>query len=114
MSGGSQKLVLDKKQNRFSLKEEAVGEHKKWLKPNTELTAVFFNDQLLTFTLPIKIDLAVTKAPPGIQGDRSSSGTKAVTLETGAIIQAPLFINAGDVIRVNTETGQYAERVEKA
>ena len=104
----------DKKQNRFSLTADALGEKKNWLKPNTELTAVFFSEKLLTLSLPIKIDLEVTEAPPGIQGDRSSSGTKAVTLETGAIIQTPLFINTGDIIRVNTETGEYAERVEKA
>ena len=103
----------DKKQNRFSLKEEAVGKNKNWLKPNTELTAVFFNDTLLTFTLPVKMDFIVAEAPPGVQGDRSNSGTKAATLETGAVIQVPLFINTGDTVRVNTETGAYAERVAK-
>ena len=104
----------DKKQNRFSLTDEAIGDKKRWLKPNTKLTAVFFRDTLLTFSLPIKMDLAVADAPPGIQGDRAQGGTKTVTLETGAVIQTPLFINTGDVIRVNTETGEYAERVTKS
>ena len=104
----------DKKQNRFSLTEATIGGNSRWLKPNTELTAVFFGDKLLTFTLPIKMDFMVTEAPPGIQGDRAQGGTKAVTLETGTVIQAPLFINTGDMIRVNTEIGQYVERVEKA
>lgn len=99
---------------RFSLADAAIGDKKRWLKPDTELTAVFFDDALLTFSLPIKMDLVVTEAPPGIQGDRAQGGTKAVTLETGAVIQVPLFINTGDIIRVNTETGEYAERVEKA
>ena len=104
----------EKKQSRFSLTEAVVGDHSRWLKPNTELTAVFFGDKLLTFTLPIKMDFVVTEAPPGIQGDRAQGGTKAVTLETGTVIQVPLFINTGDIVRVNTETGQYVERVEKA
>lgn len=99
---------------RYTLNKEQVGDRKKWLKANTEVTAVFLGENMLTFTLPIKIDLKVTEAPPGVQGDRSSGGTKAVTLETGAIIQVPLFINTDDVIRINTETGDYVERVEKA
>ncbi len=101
------------KQKRFSLKDEAVEKYKKWLKQDTELTALFFKDRLITLKLPIKIDFKVIEAPPGVQGDRSQSGNKAVTIETGAIIQAPLFINTGDSIRVNTESGEYAERVEK-
>ena len=60
------------------------------------------------------MDFKVTEAPPGVQGDRAQSGTKSITIETGAVIQAPLFINTGDVIRINTQTGEYAERVEKA
>lgn len=99
---------------RFVLKENAIGQQKMWLKSNTQLTALFFNEQLLTFTLPIKMDLKVIEAPPGVQGDRAQGGTKLATLETGAVIQVPLFINTGDVIRVNTESGEYVERVEKA
>jgi len=100
--------------SRFLLLEEVVSDSKKWLKPNTQLTALFFQDKLLGLTLPIKIDFKVTEAPPGVQGDRAQSGTKSVTIETGAVIQAPLFINTGDIIRINTQTGEYVERVEKA
>ena len=99
---------------RFSLKESALDGNQKWLKPNTPLTALFFQDKLLGLTLPIKMDFKVTEAPPGVQGDRAQSGTKSITIETGAVIQAPLFINTGDIIRINTQTGEYAERVEKA
>lgn len=102
------------RQNRFPVKEEVIGENKKWLKPNIEVTAVFFNNELLTIILPIKIDFEVTEAPPGIQGDRSSSGNKSITIETGAVVQAPLFINTGDIIRINTEKGEYVERVKKS
>lgn len=100
--------------NRFLLPEEIVSDSKKWLKPNTQLTAVFFEDKLLNLVLPIKMDFKVVEAPPGVQGDRAQSGTKTIKIETGAVIQAPLFINAGDTIRINTQTGEYAERVEKA
>jgi len=99
--------------NRFSLAEDIIGDKKKWLKPNTEVTAVFFEEKFLTFSLPIKMDLKVVEAPPGVQGDRATQGTKSATLETGVIVQVPPFINEGDMIRVNTETGNYAERVEK-
>ena len=102
------------RKNRFTLDEETIGQNKNWLIPNTEVTALFFKDKLLNFRLPIKMDFNVTEAPPGVQGDRAQSGTKAVTLETGTILQVPLFINMNDRVRVNTETGEYVERVEKA
>lgn len=105
---------LKDKKNRFSLKKEVLGENVKWLKPNTEATALYFHDKILSLKLPIKIDFKVVEAPPGVQGDRATSGTKAVTIETGAVVQVPPFINSGDIIRVNTESGLYVERVEKA
>lgn len=98
---------------RMSLKEGVVGEKAKWLKPNTELVAVWLEEKIISFILPVKMDLKVTEAPPGIRGDTAQGGAKPVTLETGAIVQAPLFINAGDIVRVNTESGEYTERVQK-
>lgn len=103
-----------KPQNRFPVTKEIIGDAEKWLKPSVELTGVFFNGELMTMILPIKMDFEVTEAPPGIQGDRSSSGTKAATIETGAVVQVPLFINTGDIIRINTEKEEYVERVKKA
>lgn len=100
--------------NRFSLSSEIIGDQQKWLKPNTQLTAIFFKDKILKLILPIKMEFKVTEAPPGVQGDRAQSGTKSVTIETGAVVQTPLFINAGDIVRINTQTGEYAERAEKA
>ena len=100
--------------SRFLLSEEVIGANKKWLKPNTELTVLFLDETPINIQLPIKMDFNVKEAPPGVQGDRSQGGTKSVIIETGATVQAPLFINEGDVIRVNTETGEYVERVEKA
>src|SRR3989338_3191663 len=100
--------------NRFELSKDILGDSAKWLKPNIELTVLFLEEEPINVILPIKIDFKVTEAPPGIQGDRSSAGTKAATLENGTVVQVPLFINQDDVIRINTETGEYAERDRKS
>ena len=98
---------------RFFVKEEQLGPEKNFLKKNVPVDAEFFQEKLLRIVLPIKIDFAVTDAPPGLRGDTAQGGTKTVIIETGAKIQTPLFIGAGDTIRVNTQTGEYVERVEK-
>ena len=98
---------------RFELTEEQVGDAAKFLKANAEVEGVIFQEKVVRITLPIKMQLAVKEAPPGVQGDRSQGGTKSVTLETGAVINVPLFIETGDVIEVNTETAEYVRRIEK-
>jgi len=100
--------------NRFSIKEEIMGSSSKFLKPNLEITAVKFKDKIINILLPVKIDFVVRDAPPAIKGDTAQGGTKSITLENGVEITAPLFIEAGDIIRVNTDAGTYVERVEKA
>ncbi|OGF71066.1 hypothetical protein A3B18_03925 [Candidatus Giovannonibacteria bacterium RIFCSPLOWO2_01_FULL_46_13] len=99
---------------RFSLSEELLGEAAKFLKPNLEVTAYKFNEKIINITLPVKVDYVVKEAPPGFKGDTATGGNKSVVLENGLAINAPLFIEAGDVIRINTESGQYTERVSKA
>lgn len=99
---------------RFSLPAEKLGDSAQWLKPNAVVMALFLENKLLSVELPIKIDLKVAEAPPGLKGDTASAATKAVVVETGAKVQTPLFVNEGDVVRVNTETGEYVERVTKA
>lgn len=99
---------------RFSLPANIVGEQARFLPPNTIVEALIFNDDIIGVHLPIKVELAVTEAPPNIKGNTATGGYKTVTLETGATAQVPMFINAGDIIRINTETGQYVERVDKA
>lgn len=101
--------VKDKSQ-RFSLGDEMVGDGGKFLKPNTEVVTEAFDGKIFHVRLPIKVDLKVTEAPPSIRGNTAQGGTKIVTLETGASIDAPLFVEAGDVIRINTESGEYVER----
>lgn len=99
---------------RFQLDESVLGENKNFLKAGVPIEAFKFNGEIINIELPIKMDFKVVEAPPGIKGDTAQGGTKIVTVETGAKIAAPLFINEGDIIRVNTESGEYVERVEKA
>lgn len=103
----------DKPAERYVLGVERLGEAAAWLKPQTPVGAVFLGGELLAVNLPIKVDLRVVEAPPAFRGDTVSGATKSVTLETGAKIQTPLFIGEGDVVRVNTESGEYVERAAK-
>jgi len=89
-----------------------IGEGSKFLKPNQILTGIKFQEKIINIVLPIKVQLKVIEAPPGVKGERAQAGTKPVTLETGATINVPLFIETGDIIEVNTETGEYVRRVE--
>lgn len=106
-------VAADKPSERFTLDADHVGDAAQWLKPNMPVTAVFLAGELLSISVPIKVDLLVTEAAPGLRGDTVSGATKLVKLETGAEVQTPLFVEAGDTIRINTETGEYAERVKK-
>src|SRR5574344_318902 len=96
--------------NRFKLSEEMVGNPGKFIKTNSLVETVVFEDQIIGLRIPIKVDLKVTEAPPAVKGDTSSGGQKQITLETGAIISAPLFIQDNEIITVNTETGLYVGR----
>jgi len=100
--------------NRFSFPEEAVADKVKWLKANSTVEVMLFKDEPATIDIPIKIELKVTEAPPAVRGDTATGGDKRVTLESGASVTTPLFINEGDVLRINTDTGEYVERVSKS
>ena len=97
--------------NRFDLDKEQIGQASKFLKPNQIVEEITFNKKVISISLPIKIQLKVTEAPPGTKGERAQPGNKIVILETGAQVNAPLFIEQGDVIEINTETGEYTKRV---
>ncbi len=103
----------DDSSKRFKLEEDMVGAGADLLKPNSIVEAVVFDDKIIGVRLPIKIDLKVTEAPPAVKGDTAQGGVKQVTLETGATVNTPLFINEGDIVRINTETKEYVERVKK-
>jgi elongation factor P len=97
---------------RFELEEEKIGESVRFLKPGMILDGLKFEGKIINIVLPIKVQLKVIEAPPGVKGERSQPGTKQVTLETGVKINVPLFVEVGDIIEVNTETGEYVRRVE--
>lgn len=101
---------IKNKSERFTVSDEIMGEQGKFLKPQTEVTMKIFDDKIFQVMLPIKMDLKVTEAPPSIRGNTAQGGTKIVVLETGATVDAPLFVEAGDMIRINTTTGEYVER----
>jgi len=97
---------------RFALNEEQIGPEAKFLKANQPVEGVVFNEKVVNILLPIKIQLKVTEAPPGVKGERAQAGTKQAILETGATINVPLFVETGDIIEINTETEEYVRRVE--
>jgi elongation factor P len=97
--------------NRFQLPAELLGDRGQFLKPNTKVATTRFGDKVIGVDIPVKMDFKVVEAPPGIKGNTAQGGTKSVTIEGGAKVNAPLFVNEGDTIRINTETGQYVERV---
>ena len=99
--------------NRYALNADIVGAQGQFLKPNTEVTSLVFNEKVIKVMMPIKMDFVVTEAPPSIKGNTAQGGDKVVEIEGGAKVSVPLFINTGDVIKVNTETGEYVERMEK-
>ena len=99
------------KSKRFSVTDELVGEAGHFLKPNMEVETLSFNGTLFRVKVPIKVDLKVTDAPPDVRGNTAQGGSKVVTLETGTTLDVPMFVKQGDVIRINTETGEYVERV---
>lgn len=98
--------------NRFALTEELIGDQRRFMKANSIVEALLFNDEIISIKLPIKITLEVVEAPPSNKGDTATGGSKSVKLETGAMITTPLFVNAGEKIVVNTDTGEYSERAK--
>ncbi len=99
------------KSKRFSLKSELVKNKIGYIKQNSEIDLLTFNDQLVDVKIPIKVELKVTEAAPAVRGNTVQGGMKTVTLETGLTLNVPMFVNEGDVVRLNTETGEYVERV---
>ena len=92
------------------LTEEQLGSSRDYLKENTTIAVLMHNNKPIAVELPTFVALAINKTEPGEKGDTVSGGTKAATLETGAVLQVPLFLNEGDVVKVDTRTGTYVER----
>jgi len=93
-----------------ALSKEMLADKAKFLKDNLEVVTSFYKGRALTINLPNFINFKVTHTEPGIKGDTAKSGTKPAEIETGATIQVPLFINSGDIIKVDTRSAEYIER----
>ena len=93
------------------LTSDQIGDARKYLKEGLELEILVCKGQTVAIELPASVELRVVQTEPGFKGDRATAGTKAAKLETGISVQVPLFINTGDIIKVNTRTGEYLEKV---
>ena len=104
------------KSKRFKLDENLIGGAGKFFKQNGNAIALVWENgdedgKIIKVTLPIKMNFKVREAPPAVRGDTSKGGNKVITLENGTTLNAPMFINEGDVVSINTETGEYVERI---
>lgn len=90
---------------------DVVGDASRWMKENEDVSLMFHRDKVINIKIPSHVVLTIAKSDPGVQGDRSSGAKKPATLETGALIQVPLFLNEGDRVKVDTRTGEYVERM---
>ena len=110
--GDSFCLMDNETYEQIMLTEEQMGDAVLYLTENMNLQVLLFNQQAVAVDLPNFVELAVAQTEPGVRGDTASGGTKPATLESGAVIQVPLFINEGDRLKVDTRTGTYIERLK--
>ncbi|MEY3601921.1 MAG: translation elongation factor P/translation initiation factor [Armatimonadota bacterium] len=89
-----------------------IGDKEKYLKENTDVQVIIFKEEIVQVTAPDFMELVITETDPGFRGDTASGGSKPATLETGAVIRVPFFVNQGDKVRVDTRTDTYLERVK--
>ncbi len=97
-----------------SLSAEEVGDAREYMKENTEAEVLYIDGAPAAVDLPNFVELTITRTDPGVRGDTAQGGSKPATLETGAVVQVPLFLNEGDVVKVDTRTGEYLGRVATA
>lgn len=100
--------------NRFSFPEDSIHDKVQWIMPNTLVEVMTYEEKPMTISIPVKVELIVKDAPPAVKGNTVSGGNKLVELSTGAKVTVPLFINTGDIVRINTDSGEYTERVTKS
>jgi elongation factor P len=108
---GDNFIVMDTQNyEQFSLTAQQIGDGVKWIKENMNLGAVFFQENVIGVDIPNSVQLAVAETEPGVKGDTATGGTKPATLETGAVVNVPFFVNIGDVLIIDTRTGSYVQR----
>ena len=96
-----------------SLNPDQIGDAKNYLKDNTQVDILFHNNKPISLELPTFVELQVTKTDPGVIGDTAQGGTKPATLETGAVVLVPLYLEEGETVKVDTRSGAYVERVKR-
>ena len=96
----------------FFLTADQIGASQDFLAENVDILVLYHNKKPIGIELPIFVELTITDTQPGVRGDTASGGTKPAVLETGATVQVPLFLNEGDIIKIDTRTGGYIERVK--
>lgn len=111
-SGDEYHFMEEKTYEQYQLTAEQMGDVPHFLKENMVVNASFYEGKLMSIEPPMFVELAVVEAEPGMKGDTAKSGTKSVKLETGYSIQVPLFVDLGDVLKIDTRTGDYVERVK--
>jgi len=113
-SSGSEHVLMDTTNyEQITLDDDAFGDGPKYLKPNTKLQVSMYQDKPIIVTLPKSVDLEVTEAPPEIRGATATNQLKPVRLETGLVVSVPPFIKTGDILRIDTRTGEYVTRVKE-
>ncbi len=96
---------------RFKIEEEMIGIGAKFMKTNAIISLLMFREKIIGVKMPVKVELKVTEAQDATKGNTAQGATKSVTVETGATVFVPMFIKEGEIIRINTDTGEYSERV---
>lgn len=111
-ASGEEYIFMDTESyEQISLSRETLGDNLKYLKENMQLNILLFKGEILGLELPNSVELKVVETEPGFKGDTAAGGSKPAKLETGLVVQVPFFINEGDVLRIDTRTGAYLERV---
>jgi len=113
-SSGDQHILMDNQTfDQITLKDDQFGDGPKYLVPNTPLQLSMYEGKPVIVTLPFTVDLKIIESPPEIRGATATSQYKPVTVETGLVVQVPPFVKLGDMIRVDTRTGEYVTRVKE-
>ena len=95
----------------FPMSYDQMGRAVDFIIEQTEIDLIFFGENPISLELPLNVDLKVTSSPPGVKGDTAQGATKAAKLETGFELHVPLFVNEGDIVKVDTRTGEYVSRI---
>ncbi|KXS45951.1 MULTISPECIES: elongation factor P [unclassified Candidatus Frackibacter] len=110
-SGDNYVFMDNETYEQINLSQDRLGQATEYLKENQEIKLELYEEEVIGVNIPDTVELAVADAPPAIRGNTVSGGSKVVTLETGAEVKVPLFIEAGDILKIDTRSGEYIERV---